>query len=110
MGIFPFPSPLPLLPQVAATEPSVRLAPRVAWIAFAAVVAGFLLVLFTKEGVSLEGLARAYGIHRATIARWLATARADVLERTRQALSRLIGARPDEIDSLLRAARSQLRS
>ncbi len=41
--------------MVAATEPSVRLSPRVAWIAFAAVVAGFLLVLFTKEGVSLEG-------------------------------------------------------
>ena len=41
--------------MVAATEPSVRLSPRVAWIALAAVVAGFLLILFTKEGVSLEG-------------------------------------------------------
>lgn len=38
------------------------------------------------DGVTLEGLAGLFGAHRATIARWLARARQQVLEETRLAL------------------------
>ncbi len=82
--------------------------------AFAAAVAGLasrdraVLRLHLAEGVTLDGLASAYGVHRATVARWLATARVKVLERTRLGLARGLGASAAEIESLLRAARSQL--
>ena len=60
------------------------------------------------DGVRLEEMAAAHGVHRATVARWLATARATILARTRQNLARLLNADEGEIDSLLRAAHSSL--
>ena len=67
-----------------------------------------VLRLHLAEGVTLEGVASAYGVHRATVVRWLATSRAVLMERTREALSRGLGASDVEVDSLLRAARSNL--
>ncbi len=67
-----------------------------------------VLRLHLAEGVTLEKLASAYGVHRSSVARWVATARAAVLEGTRQFLARDTGASQAEIDSLLRAARSHL--
>jgi RNA polymerase sigma-70 factor (ECF subfamily) len=61
-----------------------------------------------NEGIPIEGLARAYGVHRSSIVRWLAMARATVQERTRQHLARMLGHTEEEVDSLLRAARSRL--
>jgi RNA polymerase sigma-70 factor (ECF subfamily) len=66
------------------------------------------LRLHFGEGVPLEGVAAAYGVHRATAARWIATARATVLGRTKQNLGKLLGASEGEIDSILREARSDL--
>ena len=41
--------------MVAVAEPSIRLSPRLAWMVFIAVLGGVLLVLLTKENLSLEG-------------------------------------------------------
>lgn len=67
-----------------------------------------VLRLFIKDGASLDALARSYGVHRATVARWIATSRATLRQRTCQNLARLLGASEDEVDSLLRAERSNL--
>ena len=40
---------------VAFAEPSIRLSPRLAWIVFTAVLGGIVIVLLTKENLSLEG-------------------------------------------------------
>lgn len=66
------------------------------------------LRLHFGEGVPLEGVAAAYGVHRATAARWIAAARATVLGRTKQNLARLLGASEADVESILREARSNL--
>ena len=64
--------------------------------------------LHIADGVSLEVVAAAFGVHRATVVRWLATSKVTVLERTRQNLSKLLGQSEQEVDSILRAARSHI--
>lgn len=65
-----------------------------------------LLRLHYFEGVTLEALARTYDSHRATVARWLADARALVMERTRVALSSSVGG--DELSDALNSIQSQI--
>jgi RNA polymerase sigma-70 factor (ECF subfamily) len=65
-----------------------------------------LLRLHYFEGATLEALARTYSSHRATVARWLADARALVMERTRVALSSSLGG--DELGDALGSIQSQL--
>ena len=67
-----------------------------------------VLRLHVVDGVTLDGLATAYGVHRATIARWLAAARSSLLRRTRARLATLLKIEPEEIDSLIAQARSRL--
>lgn len=67
-----------------------------------------VLRLHLVDGVTLEGLATAYGVHRATVARWLASARSSLLKRTRARLATLLRLGPGEIDSLIAQARSRL--
>ena len=67
-----------------------------------------VLRLHFAEHLPLEGIAKAFGVHRSSVARWLATGRANVLERTRLALASALGQNEQEIDSMLRAARSNL--
>lgn len=67
-----------------------------------------VLRLHVVDGVTLEGLAVAYGVHRATVARWLAAARSSLLKRTRARLANLLKVNPSEIDSLIQDARSRL--
>ncbi|MFO0558908.1 MAG: sigma-70 family RNA polymerase sigma factor [Polyangiales bacterium] len=52
-----------------------------------------LLKLHLLRGVSLEKLAEMYSVHRATVVRWLAEARAKVLSATRKELERTLGER-----------------
>ena len=66
------------------------------------------LRLHFADGVSLDGVARALNVHRATVARWIATGRVTLMERTRRNLARALGESYGEIDSILRAARSNL--
>lgn len=51
-------------------------------------------------------LARMYGTHRSTAARWLGTARARLARRTREHLRRMLSLESHELDSLLQLIRS----
>lgn len=60
------------------------------------------------DGVTLDALATAHRVHRATIARRLAMARQAVAERTRDALVARLGLATAELDSVVRLVQSQL--
>lgn len=65
-----------------------------------------LISLHYADAASLEELARAYQVHRATVARWLAQARSAFLEATRDELSTRTHVARHEVDSLVRALQS----
>ncbi len=67
-----------------------------------------ILKLHLLGGVTLDRLATMYGVHRATVVRWLADARAKMLRMTRKELQSDLGVRPDELDSLMHLVESQL--
>jgi RNA polymerase sigma-70 factor (ECF subfamily) len=67
-----------------------------------------LLRLHYIDGVSLEQLGALYRTHRATAARWLATARQRLLDATRSALCDQHRIPLAECDSIIRSAQSQL--
>jgi RNA polymerase sigma-70 factor (ECF subfamily) len=91
----------------AAQRPLVRDAFR---LAFAALPQKdrTLLQLAYVHGMTVDDLGRANNVHRATAARWLARARAELLSSTRAALQQHLGAPPDDVDSLLRLVQSNL--
>jgi RNA polymerase sigma-70 factor (ECF subfamily) len=60
------------------------------------------------DGVTLDALAAAQRVHRATIARRLAAARRAVADRTRDELVARLGLATAEIDSVVRLVQSQL--
>jgi len=67
-----------------------------------------LLRLHLLGGVTLEQLATMYNVHRATIVRWLGAARAEVLERTKQAVADDLNVRGTELESLMQTIQSRL--
>lgn len=67
-----------------------------------------LLRLHLLGGVTLEQLAKVYGVHRATVVRWLAAARENVLSTTRREVGHALDLRGDELESVMNAARSRL--
>ncbi len=67
-----------------------------------------LLRLHYLEGLSLEKLAELEHVHRATVARHLAAARAAALERVHALLRERLKLTPEEGASLLRLVRSRL--
>lgn len=54
------------------------------------------------DALTLDQLAAACGVHRATAARWLANIRSQILERTRGALGARLGVDSTELDSVFR--------
>jgi RNA polymerase sigma-70 factor (ECF subfamily) len=60
------------------------------------------------DGITLDRLAADLGVHRATVARRVAAARAAVLDEARRLLGARLGARSSEVDSLVHLMRSQL--
>ena len=60
------------------------------------------------DGVSLDRLAATHGVHRATVARWLAAARQAVADGTRDELMARLGLGTGEVASVVRLAQSQL--
>jgi len=54
------------------------------------------------DDLSIDELALLYRVHRATCARWLADARAALARATRKRLIARLGARADEVESILR--------
>lgn len=68
-----------------------------------------LLRLNYRDGRSIDEIGALYKAHRATVARWIAAAREQVLVATRIALRESVGALSDEeVDSLIAALGSQL--
>jgi RNA polymerase sigma-70 factor (ECF subfamily) len=60
------------------------------------------------DGLTLDQVGALYQTHRATAARWLAAARAELLARTREALQRRLGAPMTDCESVIRMAQSQM--
>lgn len=67
-----------------------------------------LLRLHYLGGVTLEQLARMYGVHRATVVRWLAGAREAVFGATRAHVADTLGAPADELDGMFDLVRSRV--
>ncbi|MEJ7598804.1 MAG: hypothetical protein WKG01_12930 [Kofleriaceae bacterium] len=63
-----------------------------------------LLRLHFLGGVTLDQLAQMYSVHRATIVRWLAAARATVLDHTRAHVATTLGAPAEELDEMFALA------
>ncbi len=60
------------------------------------------------EGATLEQLAGTSGVHRATVARWIAAARQEILAGARRQLGERLRVRPAELASLLGVMQSRL--
>lgn len=67
-----------------------------------------VLRLYLVDGVPSEAIGKMYGVHRGTVARWIASTEETLLAATRKHLVRSLGVRDAEVDSILRLARSQL--
>lgn len=67
-----------------------------------------LLRLHFLGGVTLEQLAQMYGVHRATVVRWLAAAREAVFGATRAHVAETIGAPTEELDEMFDLVRSRV--
>jgi RNA polymerase sigma-70 factor (ECF subfamily) len=60
------------------------------------------------DGVSADKLAKLYGVHRVTVARWLGDARLAVAEDTRRRMAVALAVPAEESESILRLVRSRL--
>jgi RNA polymerase sigma-70 factor (ECF subfamily) len=60
------------------------------------------------DGLSGEEIALAYGVHRATVARWIQQAQAKILTETRRSLADRLRLKPTELDSLLALVQTSL--
>ena len=60
------------------------------------------------DGLTIDDIAGAYGVHRATAARWLEGARERLASRTRTLIRVRLGVRSAEVDSILRLIRSRV--
>jgi RNA polymerase sigma-70 factor (ECF subfamily) len=60
-----------------------------------------ILRLHYVDGLNIDGIGRIYGVHRATVARWLARIRSEVLEAARVRLAMELGADADEAESVI---------
>ncbi|MDY7232141.1 sigma-70 family RNA polymerase sigma factor [Hyalangium rubrum] len=67
-----------------------------------------VLRLHFVEGLSLERIGAMYQTHKSTVSRWLARAREEVLAEVRRRLAERLQLSAEELQSLLRAIRSQL--
>lgn len=60
------------------------------------------------DQLTLDQIAATYNIHRATVARTLAQARADLVTSTRNELAHILGIAAESLDSVVRAADSRI--
>lgn len=67
-----------------------------------------LLRLFIVEGVSNESIAKLYGVHRATSARWIADIRRRILDEVQRTVTRDLGLHSSEFESLAWLVKSEL--
>jgi RNA polymerase sigma-70 factor, ECF subfamily len=67
-----------------------------------------LLRMSLLDGLSIDELGALHGVHRSTAARWLTAARDGILARTRAELGRLVGASPEDVESIVRLLHSRV--
>jgi RNA polymerase sigma-70 factor (ECF subfamily) len=67
-----------------------------------------LLRMHLLGGATLEQLAQMYGVHRATVVRWLAAAREALLAATRGRVQAQLGAPTEELDEMFELVRSRV--
>jgi RNA polymerase sigma-70 factor (ECF subfamily) len=67
-----------------------------------------VLRLHFLDGLSIDRIGELYGVHRATVARWIAASRQTLLERTRTSLHERLRLGPGEFESLMGLIQSQL--
>lgn len=67
-----------------------------------------LLRLHLLGGVTLEQLAQMYGVHRATVVRWLAAARSALFDGTRNHVAKQLAAPAEELDEMFELVRSRV--
>ena len=67
-----------------------------------------LLRMHLLGGVTLEQLAQMYGVHRATVVRWLAAAREALYAQTRAHVGKQLRAPDDELDEMFALVRSRV--
>lgn len=60
------------------------------------------------EGLNIEQIGSLYGVHRATIARWISRAKETIEEETRRLLLERLQLAPSDLDSLVRLCRSRV--
>jgi RNA polymerase sigma-70 factor (ECF subfamily) len=60
------------------------------------------------HGLTVDELAPSFGVHRATVARWLAAARERLLTETRAGLRERLGVGDATVDSILRELRGRV--
>lgn len=66
------------------------------------------LRLHVLDGLTIDEIAPMYAVHRATVARWIASAKEAVLERTRRHLMRELRLEAADVDSLIRLVQSRI--
>lgn len=66
------------------------------------------LRMHVLDGLTIDDIAPLYDVHRATVARWIASAKHAVLERTRKRLMHELRLDADEVDSLIRLVQSRI--
>lgn len=67
-----------------------------------------VLRFYLVDGLNIDRIGQLYGTHRATAARWIAAARARLLEESRRILGERLRMTQGELDSLIRLVRSNL--
>jgi RNA polymerase sigma-70 factor (ECF subfamily) len=67
-----------------------------------------VLRLSVVDGLNIDAIGRTFSVHRATVARWIAAAREQIVEGTRAALRENLKLGARELDSLLGLADSKL--
>ena len=60
------------------------------------------------DGLTIDDLGALYGVHRATVARWLEKARTTLEKRTRALLRERLGIGQETLDSIIKIVHSQL--
>ena len=64
--------------------------------------------LYVVDGLTVERIARTYGVVRSTVTRWLTEARVAVVRDIKRQLRQEMRLPPDEFESLARLVASQL--
>jgi RNA polymerase sigma-70 factor (ECF subfamily) len=67
-----------------------------------------VLRLNVIDGLNIEQIGEVYGVHRATVARWIASSRERLMTRTRELLCERLGLDASEVASIERLCLSQL--